>query len=122
MILVDTSVWIDHLRSGNRRLADLLNRVAVATHPMVIGELACGNLNNRALFLSLIKSLPVVDLPTHDEVFFFIDQHNLMGRGIGCIDAHLMASVALTSDCLLWTLDKRLNSIARDMELDCHVE
>lgn len=121
MILVDTSVWVEHLRSGENNLAALLNRVAVATHPMIIGELACGNLNNRELFLSLLKSLPFVDQPTHEEVFYFIEQNTLTGRGIGFIDAHLMAAVALTSDCSLWTLDRRLKAIAQEMELAYHV-
>ena len=111
MILVDTSVWIDHLRSGSPTLAALLDRDLVCTHDFVIGELACGNLRNRAEVLGLLESLPRLPAATADEALFFIDQQQLMGRGIGYIDIHLLAS-AVMGGHQLWSKDKRLKSIA----------
>jgi len=112
MILVDTSVWIDHLRKGNKLLADLLENSEVCSHPFVIGELACGNLSNRGEILTLLGSLPQLTAATDKEVLFYIDQHRLMGRGIGYVDAHLLAASAIASPVKLWTLDKRLAAIA----------
>lgn len=112
MILVDTSVWIDFLRDGNDQLAALLNEAAVWTHPFVIGELACGNLRNRSELLMLLHNLPRLAAATDAEVLFYIDQHQLMGRGIGYIDAHLLASTALAGPIKLWTLDRRLAGVA----------
>lgn len=113
MILVDTSVWIDHLRNGNDRLVALLDEAMVTTHPFVIGELACGNLANRARVLTLLHNLPSVSVATDAEVLFYIEQRQLMGRGIGYIDAHLLAATALTGSTGLWTLDKRLAEVER---------
>lgn len=110
MILVDTSVWIDHFRKGEPTLGELLNRGQVVVHPFVIGELACGNLRNRNTVLSLLRALPSVPVATDDEVLFYIDRHALMGKGIGYIDAHLLASVSLSVDSRLWTRDKRLGA------------
>jgi len=112
MILVDTSVWIDHLRSGSNLLATLLHDAAVWTHPFVIGELACGNIGNRAEILMLLGNLPHIKVATDDEVLFYIDQQKLMGRGIGYVDAHLLAACALAGVKKLWTLDKRLATLA----------
>jgi len=112
MILVDTSVWIDHLRKGNKLLADLLENSEVCSHPFVIGELACGNLSNRGEILTLLGSLPQLTAATDKEVLFYIDQHRLMGRGIGYVDAHLLAASAIASPVKLWTLEKRLAAIA----------
>jgi predicted nucleic acid-binding protein len=83
MILVDTSVWVDHLRAGDEDLSTLLNNSQVLMHPFVLGELACGNLRNREMVLRLLKDLPHAALATDDEVLFFIERHALMGRGIG---------------------------------------
>ena len=111
MILVDTSVWIDHLRHGDAELVDALNQSQVMTHPFVRGELACGNLQARSSVLTLLGSLPAATVATDEETLAFIEQHALMGRGIGYIDAHLCASVRL-SGARLWTRDKRLRTIA----------
>jgi len=112
MILVDTSVWIDHLRNGNSDLAALLDQNNVVMHPMIVGELACGNLKNRTELLRLWQSLVSIPTASHEEVLYFIDQHELMGKGIGYIDVHLLAAVILKAGTILWTLDKRLAQIA----------
>jgi len=117
MILVDTSVWIDHLRSGDDRLAQLLNRSQVVMHPFVIGELACGNLRQRDEVLRLLKNLPQAVVASHDEVLHLIEHKQLMGLGIGFIDAHLLASTILSDTTGLWTHDKRLQKVARGLEL-----
>ncbi|HHW77386.1 MAG TPA: PIN domain-containing protein [Xanthomonadaceae bacterium] len=117
MILVDTSVWIDHLRAGELLLVELLDTNRVLVHPFIIGELACGNLNNRKTVLSLLRKLPTARLATDDEVLFFIERHGLMGRGIGYIDAHLLAAMSLTGTVRLWTRDKRLGAMAESMRL-----
>ncbi len=117
MILVDTSVWIDHLRVGDKDLAALLNHSQVLMHPFVLGELACGNLGNRDEVLALLNDLPHVTVATDDEVRFFIERHALMGRGIGYVDAHLLAAVALAGSAQLWTRDKRLRKVADSLTL-----
>lgn len=111
MILVDTSIWIDHLRSGGAALATLLHNEVVCTHDFVIGELACGNLRNRTEVLGLLQSLPRLAAATEDETLFFIEKQQIMGRGIGYIDAHLLAA-AVIRDVPIWTKDKRLMTIA----------
>ena len=117
MILVDTSVWVDHLRSGDARLVDLLQRGDVAMHPFVVGEIACGSLSDRASILQLLRDLPAAVVAGDDEVLGFIERHLLHGKGIGYVDAHLLASVALTAGTSLWTGDKRLRLAAEG--LDC---
>ena len=117
MIIVDTSVWIDHLRNTNPELIQLLNKALVLTHPFIIGELACGNLHKRAQFLILMKNLPIAKEATNQEVLYFIEHNQLMGRGIGYIDSHLLASTALTAETKIWTLDKRLNNLACNLGL-----
>ncbi len=117
MILVDTSVWIEHLRKGDDRLAALLESNLVAMHPFVTGELACGNLRNRETLLRLFQNLPQSPVATHEEVMHFIQQRDLMGRGIGYVDAHLLAAVALEGDSRLWTRDKRLHGVANELNL-----
>lgn len=117
MILVDTSVWIDHLRAGDAELAALLNGSQVLMHPFVLGELACGNLRNRTEVLALLKGLPRAALATDEEVLFFIERHALMGRGIGYVDAHLLAAVTLGGVTRLWTGDKRLRTVADALAL-----
>lgn len=117
MILVDTSVWIDHLRAGDAELATLLNGSQVLMHPFVLGELACGNLRNRTEVLALVKDLPRAALATDEEVLFFIERHALMGRGIGYVDAHLLAAVTLGGGTRIWTRDKRLRTVADALAL-----
>jgi predicted nucleic acid-binding protein len=116
MVLVDTSVWIDHLRSSSEALGDLLEAGKVVTHPFVIGELACGNLRNRREILALLDSLPQGPRAEPDEIRFFIDKHSLAGRGLGLIDMHLLASGQL-GGYPLWTKDKRLKSGAEALGL-----
>ena len=116
MVLVDTSIWIDHLRSGNAKLSALLNDGEVAIHPFIIGELACGNLKNRKEIISLLHTLPHIAKADDDEVLFFIEKHKLMGRGIGLIDIHLLASCKLGKARLL-TKDKRLRDAAERLGL-----
>ena len=117
MILVDTSVWVDHLRAGDEELVRLLTGLSVLVHPFVVGELACGNIHNRAEVLKLLSDLPSAISATDSEALFYIEQHQLMGRGIGYIDAHLLAAVSLTSPALLWTRDRRLARIAHELGL-----
>ena len=117
MILVDTSVWIEHLRRGSPELSAVLERGEVLMHPFVIGEIACGNLANRDEVLGLLSRLPFVSVATDDETLLFIEERRLMGRGIGYIDAHLLAAVTLTDGARLWTRDKRLAAVARELGL-----
>ena len=111
MILVDTSVWIEHLRAGNDRLKTLLFDQQVLCHPVVIGELACGMLQKRGEILTMLKALPEAHLVEHEEVMSFLDARRLYGHGIGWVDAHLLASTLLTR-CAIWTLDKPLRRAA----------
>ena len=108
MILVDTSVWIDHLRQGDLELTGLLNTGRVLTHRFVIGELALGSLQNRDIVLGALENLPQVGIASDDEVLRFIAHHSLCGTGIGYVDAHLLAAVQLSPGALLWTRDQRL--------------
>ena len=117
MILVDTSVWVDHLRSGEPHLASLLSDNQVLGHPMVVGELACGNLRNRDELLQFLNGLPPIPSATHSEVFYLIEERRLMGRGIGFIDAHLLAATALAAPAKLWTKDLRLLKVAVGLRL-----
>jgi len=117
LILVDTSVWVDHLRRRDTQLAELLERGAVVMHPFVIGEIACGGLTDRASILELLQDLPMAVVADSDEVLGFIERQSLHGKGIGYVDVHLLASVALTGGTKLWTRDKRLCAAADD--LDC---
>ena len=117
MILVDTSVWIDHLRSGDERLIELLDSSHVLAHPFVIGELACGNLRKRDEVLRLLNDLPQAVAASQKEVLHFIEHNKLMGQGIGYIDAHLLASAALTDTALIWTRDKHLQKLAKKLKL-----
>jgi len=112
MVLVDTSVWIDHLRFSELQLITLLEHGRVSIHPMVIGELACGNLKNRKELLALLKNLPHAVEASHKEVFHCIEKNKLMGKGIGFVDSHLLASSLLSPNTVLWTRDRRLNDLA----------
>jgi predicted nucleic acid-binding protein len=116
MVLVDTSVWVAHLRHGNMGLETLLNEGHVVGHPFIIGELACGNLKNRSEILSLLRTLPMAIQAEHDEVMQFIETHNLMGEGLGYIDMHLLASAILTK-VPLWTLDRKLNETSSKLKI-----
>ncbi|MBW1982579.1 MAG: PIN domain-containing protein [Deltaproteobacteria bacterium] len=116
MVIVDTSIWVTHLRRGSRHLEELLLDAKVVCHPFVIGELACGNLRNRDEFLDLLQSLPMTPTVLFNELLYFIDTHSLMGKGLGFVDANLLASAHL-SGIPLWTSDKRLRSAATELEL-----
>ena len=111
MVLIDTSVWVAHLRHGDIRLKSLLNDSRVVCHPFIIGELACGNLKNRAEILSLLHALPMAISVEHEETMQFIENHSLVGKGLGYIDIHLLASAILTK-VSLWTFDKKLKDIS----------
>ncbi|MCY4556898.1 MAG: type II toxin-antitoxin system VapC family toxin [Chloroflexi bacterium] len=122
MTLVDTSVWVNHLRCNDAVLGALLEDNQVLMHPMVVGELACGNLPDRKYVLDLLKELPQILVADHDEVLFFIEQNRLMGRGVGYVDAHLLAAVSLHGSARLWTTDRRLRDAAGDLGLDYPAE
>ncbi|MFU8790256.1 MAG: type II toxin-antitoxin system VapC family toxin [Methylobacter sp.] len=111
MVLVDTSVWIDHLRSKEPLLVNLLENNQVLGHPFVRGELALGNLPQRKNILALLGNLPQASVAFADEINLFIETHTLFGLGIGLIDVHLLASTQLTANAKLWTRDKRLLAV-----------
>jgi predicted nucleic acid-binding protein len=117
VILVDTSVWVDHLRADDKMLADVLEAGQVLAHPFVIGELGLGNLRQRDLVLTTLQDLPQAGTATDREVLHFIRQHALFGSGIGYVDAHLLAAVRLTAAAVLWTRDQRLLAVARRLGL-----
>lgn len=114
MILVDTSVWVDHLRRRNAALVRQLEEGFVLCHEFIIGELACGHLKNRREILSLLNELPRAVSARHEEVMTLLDSRNLFGMGIGWVDAHLMSS-ALLSQARFWTLDKKLGAVAASL-------
>jgi predicted nucleic acid-binding protein len=116
LILVDTSVWVNHLRRGDVRLAALLESASVLIHPFVIGEIACGSLSDRQTVLGLLRDLPMAAVAEADEVLEFIERHRLWGKGIGYVDAHLLAAVALTQGAVLWTRDRRLRAAAESLK------
>jgi len=116
LILVDTSIWIDHLRTAGGPLAAVLQTNRVCSHASVIGELACGSLANRSEVLGLLQALPRLSGANDEEALHFIDRHQLMGRGIGYIDVHLLAACAL-SGARLWSRDKRLVALAEALGL-----
>ena len=118
MILVDTSVWVDHFRNGNSTLGELLERGLALTHPFVIGELALGNLHQRELVLRMLSHLPRASVATHAEVLRFIDRYSLFGRGVGYVDVHLLAAIRLTAGSQLWTSDKRLKEVANQLGME----
>ena len=116
MILVDTSVWVEHLRRDLPQLARLLKTGAVVCHPFVLGELACGNLKNRREILELLQALCTCPIAHHEEVLTFIEANYLMGRGLGYIDMHLLASAKL-SGFPLWTFDRPLLTVASHLNV-----
>jgi predicted nucleic acid-binding protein len=117
MILADTSIWVDHLRSGDSELANELNRGTVLMHPFIAGELALGSMTQRKKILAEIDSLPVAGVARVEEVRHLIEQRVLFSCGIGYIDVHLIASVSLTPHTLLWTRDKRLRAVVESLGL-----
>ncbi|MGB3685702.1 MAG: PIN domain-containing protein [Ornithinimicrobium sp.] len=112
MILVDTSIWIDHLRAGDPELVALLQDGQVLAHPWVTGEIALGQLSRRSEILGLLRNLPQATVATDVEVFSLIEDRQLFGLGVGYVDAHLLAAALLTPDARLWTRDKRLANVA----------
>lgn len=118
MILADTSVWIDHLNLTDRTLLQLLDGDEIAMHPFVIGELAMGKWPDRMATLRGLRKLEFVNVARNEEVLQLIEDWDLAGTGIGYMDAHLLASVLLTPDTLLWTRDRRLRVVAHQLSLD----
>jgi predicted nucleic acid-binding protein len=116
MVLVDTSVWVFHLRETHYGLVELLNSGEVVGHPFIVGELACGNLKNRTSIISLLEALPMAFTVGHEEVLAFIEARRVMGKGLGYGDVHLLAAALLTG-VSLWTLDRKLDKAAQ--ELNC---
>jgi predicted nucleic acid-binding protein len=116
VILVDTSVWIDHLRKANAKLSELLNSQQVLCHPMIIGEIALGNLKQRTMVLEALQDLPQAVVAQDAEVLAIILSARLSGTGIGYLDAHLLSSARL-SDARLWTRDKKLAFAAANLSL-----
>lgn len=116
MVLIDTSVWINHLQKGSPRLGRLLRDAEVASHPFVIGELACGNITNREEIFSLLQRLPLAPVVENNEFHYFLDRNRLMGRGLGFVDIHLLASAKLER-IPLWTADKRLKEATLNLGL-----
>lgn len=115
MILVDSSVWIDHLRRPDTGLMALLDEEEVLAHPFVIGELAMGSLADRAAVLASIERLVTAGVATHHEVLTLVDGHRLFGLGLSYVDAHLLASTLITPETALWTRDRRLHAAAARM-------
>jgi predicted nucleic acid-binding protein len=117
LILVDTSVWVDHLRRADKELKSLLNEGLVLTHPFVIGELACGNLKNRDEILALLAALPKAEVASDEEALHLVAERKLYGKGLGWVDVHLLAAARL-SQSPLWTRDKNLGAVARELEIE----
>lgn len=120
MILVDTSVWVEHLRRGNARLVQLLDDERVVCHPFVIGELAMGSLRNRTEILDLLGRLPTAEVASHTEVLTLVERRHLTGAGLGWIDAHLLTSTILMGR-RLWSLDHRLAAAAQRFDVAAHL-
>ena len=116
MVLVDTSVWVNHLRNSDKHLEKLLLNGEVVCHTYIIGELACGTIKNRKEIISLLRSLPMASHIEFEEMLYFIEQNQLNGKRIGFVDVHLLASAQL-SQLLLWTEDKRLMKMATELDL-----
>jgi predicted nucleic acid-binding protein len=117
VIIVDTSVWIDHLKSGDAVLVDLLGTGRVLAHSFVTAELALGSLRQRRAVLESLHDLPQASVASDDEVMMLIEREQLYGLGIGYVDAHLLAAARLTSGALLWTRDRRLRQAATQLGL-----
>jgi len=117
VILVDTSVWVGHLRSHDNELAQLIDANALCTHPYVVGEIALGQLRQRGIVLRSLQALPEVILATEREMLTLINNHNLFGRGIGYVDACLLAAACITPNTWLWTSDRKLAAVALGLGL-----
>ena len=117
-VLVDTSVWVSHFKSANAQLVNLLSNDLVLTHPFVLGEIACGTPPKRIQLLQSLRELESTNVATPDEILRFIDQHVLYGKGRGLVDVSLLASVKITAGAVLWTMDQRLATLAKQ----CGVE
>ncbi len=117
MVLVDTSVWVSHLRHGNSKLQKLLQEGRVASHPFIIGELACGNISNRTEIISLMQALPMLDAVEHEELLLFIEHNKMMRKGLGFVDVHLLAATMLAG-IPLWTQDKKLKKACSQLSID----
>lgn len=117
IVLVDTSVWIDHLRDGNDQLITLLNDGDAFCHPLIVGEIACGYLENRLEVLDSLQQLPQAIQVDHEEVLLFIEKNQIMGQGLGYIDISILAS-SLLSGLSLWTFDKKLNKVAKMFKIN----
>ena len=115
-VLVDTSIWVDHLHARDPLLANILEQGLAATHPFIVGELACGSIRNRTEFIHLLKDLPRITQVDDDEILQFITLHQLHGKGLGLVDVHLLAACRIDR-CKLWTRDKRLLSAAESLQV-----
>ena len=120
-ILVDTSVWIKHLREGDQNLTQLLEQGLVACHPFIIGEIACGGIKNRHEIIDLLNDLPSTEILDHSDIIDFIENRKIMNKGIGYIDVHLLGS-ALVSDTPIWTFDKALKKMAFQLSVGYDIE
>jgi predicted nucleic acid-binding protein len=120
-ILVDTSVWIKHLKEGDKNLVPLLEQGLVTCHPFIIGELACGGIKNRHDIISLLNDLPSTDILDHYDIMEFIEYRKIMNKGIGYVDVHLLAS-ALVSETPLWTFDKALKKVANQLSIEYDIK
>lgn len=121
MILADSSVWIDHLRKADARLADYLAQGQVYVHPHIVGELALGSIRDRTVFLDMLMKLPSSAQASDGEVLSLVEQFQLYARGIGYTDAHLIASSLLSPGTRLWTKDRRLRDIARELKISAEI-
>ncbi len=122
MVLVDTSVWVDYLRKGDESFSHLLNQGQVCMHPMIIGELACGNWQNRQQLLELWQNLPKAKEASHAEAMHVLEKRRLMGKGIGYVDLHLLSATLMSDNTQLWTRDRCLAQIAGSLGIavSCH--
>jgi len=117
MVLVDTSIWIDHFRNSNDQLVELLNDGEVFCHPFIIGELACGNIKNRKKIIAALQALPQSSIIEHNEIMIFIEKNKIIGKGLGYIDVAILAS-SLVTGIPLWTLDRKLNDMATKFKIN----
>jgi predicted nucleic acid-binding protein len=122
VIIVDTSVWIDHFKDGDPGLAKLLDNGQVLTHPFVIGEIALGSLRQRTTVLDALRNLPQALVAGDDEVMIFIERERLFSTGIGYVDAHLLTAARLTPGALIWTKDRRLRDVSERMKVSANLD
>lgn len=117
MIVADTSIWIDHLRSANPALTGLIAQERLYVHSFVIAELALGHVPRRGRFFDFLAGLPLIETASDDRQLSFVDEHTLFGTGLGFVDSHLLASVATQPEARLWSRDKRLQAHAERLEI-----